>query len=99
MEVTGEAPEGGLSGLAVAMLNAMLHCLEVHDDVESQCRQRMLKSPEVRAILEGEDPEMVIAYLDWKAKEGGALYTLTDLERASRRLLARPMEDKRSIGF
>lgn len=74
MEVTGEAPEGGLSGLAVAMLNAMLHCLEVHDDVESQCRQRMLKSPEARAILEGEDPEMAIAYLDWKAKEGGALY-------------------------
>ena len=42
--------------------------------MESQCRQRMLKSPEARAILEGEDPEMAIAYLDWKAKEGGALY-------------------------
>lgn len=79
MEVTGEAPEGGLSGLAVAMLNAMLHCLEVHGDVESQCRQRMLKSPRALAILEEEDPEMVLAYLDWKAKEGGALYKDTIL--------------------
>jgi len=67
--VIGEAPEGGLSGLAVAVLRAWFICLHVRGDLESQCRQ-MLESPKAAAILAAEDPKMVQAYLKWRAEMG-----------------------------
>lgn len=73
MTVIGEAPEGGLSGLAVAVLRAWFICLHVRGDLESQCRQ-MLESPKAAAILAAEDPKMVQAYLKWRAEQGQVTY-------------------------
>ncbi|MEH2939105.1 hypothetical protein [Lawsonibacter sp. JLR.KK007] len=69
MTVIGEAPEGGLSGLAMAVLRAWFICLHARGDLESQCRQ-MLESPKAAAILAAEDPKMVQAYLKWRAEMG-----------------------------
>lgn len=51
---------------------------------------------EARRLFQGGVEEMALRVLEEGRDE---TLTLADLERASQRLLARPMEDKRSIGF
>ena len=73
MTVIGKAPEGGLSGLAVAVLRAWFACLHSKGGVRVRRRQ-MLELPKAAAILAEEDPKMVQAYLMWCAEQGQVTY-------------------------